>query len=223
MSKLIIQTPPAWQSQVLLAGALAALAAAELGAVAYAFQSASMSQVLDLGGMMVPTDVVLKTAMSIAAGLCVALGPVIAAHLWRSGRKGLRRQAYLAIAAALVGLCVSTSNLSGYFAWTRSQREVETIRANPLYAVAAANAAKVVSGEISYLIGADRELLAAGQGLSAADRNGGDVGRALFILVLISGMGSAYRLPTRPKKVVKRPRRGRSSSENVMDLRASPR
>jgi len=219
MTKSYTNTPPQWQSQTLLVGALLALGAAELGAVAYAYQSASRSQILELGGFGVPTDVVLKTAMSVAAGLCVALGPAVAAHLWRSGRKGQRRQALLAIAAALVGLCVSTSNLSGYFAWTRGQREIETVTSNPLYAVAVANAERVARGEISYLTGADRRLLSEGQALSAAARDGGDVGRALFVLILISAMGSAYRLPAKPK-AAKRTRRRRNDTSEIDGARA---
>lgn len=200
---------PTWQSRCLLAAALLALAAVEIGAAAYAFQSASRAQILTVGGVVIHTDVALKTAMSIAAGLALALGPVIAIHKWRTGRKGARREAVLAGVACLVGLVVSTSNLSGYFAWTRGQLAVEQARTNPLYRVAAANAEAVVQGRAAYITGADRRILAAGLGQATAVRDGGDVMRALGILLLVSGMATAYRLPGEPRAPAKRRRKPR--------------
>lgn len=214
MTKSYTHTPPAWQSKALLAGALAALLAVELAAAAYAYQSASRAQVLALGGgVEIATDVVLKTAMSIAAGLALALGPSVAWHLWRGKRVGLRRQAYLAIAASIAGLVIATTNLSGYSAWTRQQRTVEAVTTNPLYALAVDNAAKVRSGELAYLSGADRTLLREGQALTTAQRDFGDVARAVLILLLVSGMATAYRLPHTPKKARDRSRKLNDTTE----------
>lgn len=189
-------TLPVWQSRVLLAAGFAAFLAAELGAGVYAFQSASASQ--EVWG--IPTDAALKTVLSVAAGLGVALGAAVAAWLWRTGRKGLRKQAYLAMVITAWALFVSVGNLSGYFGWTRAQREVEAVTTNPLYAVAAANAQAVVEGRAPYLTGADRRLLMDGQANADAQREAGDVSKALAVHLLILGFGTAYRLPTPTKR-----------------------
>jgi len=221
MSKSYTPTPPRWQSLVLIGGALTALAAVELSCATYAWQTASTAQTLELGGLAVPSDVALKTAQSVAAGLCVALGPAVALHLWRSGRVALRRQAWLGVAAALVGLVVSTSNLSGYYAWTRQQHAAEAAAASPLYAVAQAAAARALA-EDGYLAHADRVVLERAQTPATAARSGGDVARALLILTLVSGMSAAYRLPGKAKAQPKRRARVRAQG-NVTPLNAGRR
>lgn len=223
MSKSLPHTPPAWQSKVLVAGALAALAAVELSAATYATQTASRDQILVVLGIAIWTDVVLKTAMSLAAGLALALGPVIALHHWRSGTAKAKRQlAVLAAGAALVGLFISTSNLSGYYAWTRQQNAAEVTRSGALYELAEANAARAIEAARTagapqvYLSSSERALLEAGQAPVTAARTEGDIGRALLILALVSAMATAYRLPE-PAKQAKRSRARKRNDTSELD------
>lgn len=195
---------PVWQSRVLLASGLAALGAAALGSGVYAFQSASVSQ--EVSG--IPTDAVIKTTLAVAADIGVALGAAVTAWLWWSGRKGLRRQAGWAIAATALAFSLGVSNLSGYSAWTRAQHAVDAAVANPLYAVAVANAERVARGELAYVTGADRRLLMSAQAPVTAEREFGDWLRAVGLHVLVLLFGFAYRLPANKAKAkkAKRPR-----------------
>ncbi len=182
---------PTWQSRALLGASLAALAAAELGAGVYAFQSASASQ--EVWG--VPTDAALKTVLSVAAGLGVAFGAAVTAWLWRTGRKGLRRQAWLAMVMTAWALAISTGNLAGYFAWTRAQHAAETVRASETYQVARERQA-----ERAYLTRADEAVLRRGEAPADAEREPGDLGKAFGVHLLILGFGAAYRLPAPAKR-----------------------
>jgi hypothetical protein len=177
---------PLWQSRALMCAGLAALAASELGAGAYAFQSASASQEV----MGVPTDAALKTVLSVAAGLGVAFGAVVTAWLWRTGRKGMRRQAWLAAVMTAWALTISVGNLSGYFAWTRAQHVAETVRASEPYRIALD---RIEHG--GYVPDDDYRTVRQGQPPSDAERETGDVGKALGVHLLILGFGAAYRLP----------------------------
>jgi hypothetical protein len=191
---------PMWQSRALLGAGLAALAAAELGSGVYAFQSASGAQ--QVWG--VPTDAVLKTAMSVTAGLGVAFGMVVTAWLWRTGRKGLRKQAWLAMAVTIVALAISVSNLSGYFAWTRAQHSAEQVRSSEAYHIALT---RIESG--GYVPDADYRTVRRGQAPADAERESGDLGKALGVHLLVLGFGAAYRLPasaTRRRKASKKSR-----------------
>lgn len=182
---------PTWQSRALLLAGLAALAAAELGSGVYAFQSASGAQ--QVWG--IPTDAVLKTAMSVTAGLGVAFGMVVTAWLWRTGRKGLRKQAWLAMAVTAVALAISVSNLSGYFAWTREQHAAEAVRAQESFRIAAER-----RDAGAYLSRSDEALLRRGQAPTDAERESGDLGKALGVHLLVLGFGAAYRLPVPAKR-----------------------
>lgn len=194
---------PVWQSRILLVAGLAALAAAELGAGIYAFQSAARSQ--ELYG--VPVDATLKTVISIAAGLGVALGASVSAWLWRTGRKGLRKQAQLAILMTIWALTISIGNLSGYFAWTRAQHGAEAVRATTAYQVAVER----INGR-EYVSDEDRALARRGQAPSDAERELGDIGKAFSVHLLILGFAAAYRLPAPPKKKrATRPQRARGT------------
>lgn len=188
------------ESKLLVLGGFIALSAAEFAGGVYAWQTASAAQTLTLLGVAIPTDAVLKTVLNGAAGLCLLFGPAIAWHKLRAGRKnqGMKREAIIAVAASLTGLCIATGNLSGYFAHTRGQAEAGEAAANPLYAVAASHAALAASDVrySAYLSSADRALLAAAT--PKAERDVGDVGKALGLLLLIAAMGSAYRLPEKP-------------------------
>lgn len=188
------QSQPQWQSALLLGAALLTTAAAGLGGVIYAEQTASPSQ--SFYG--IQTDVALKTAMAVSADLGVAFGAIVTAWLWRTGRKGLRKQAILAGVMTAWALLISTGNLSGYFAWVRNQTQVEAVRANPLYALAQADAERAARGQI-WLSSADRRILEQGQTLATATREGGDVSKALAVHLLILGFGAAFRLPV-PRK-----------------------
>lgn len=197
------QSQPQWQATLLFWGAMLTTAAAGLGGVIYAEQSASPSQTV----YGIPTDVALKTAMAVTADLGVALGAIVTAWLWRTGRKGLRKQAILAGVMTAWALMIATGNLSGYFAWVRNQTQVEAVRANPLYALAQADAERAARGEI-WLSSADRHMLEQGQTLSTATRDGGDVSKALAVHLLILGFAAAYRLPApRKQEKVRRTRR----------------
>lgn len=182
---------PTWQSRVLLVASLAALAAAELGAGVYAFQSASRSQ--EFYG--IPTDAALKTVLSVTAGLGVAFGAAVTAWLWRTGRKGLRRQAYLAIAMTAWALVISVGNLAGYFAWTRAQHAAEVVRMSEPYRIALE---RVNSG--AYVPDEDRSLIRRGEPPADAERELGDIGKAFGVHILILGFGAAYRLPAPVKR-----------------------
>src|SRR5690606_5146416 len=106
-----------------------------------------------------------------------------------------------------------------YFAWTREQRAIETTTESELYAVAQANARRVARGELAYLTGADRRLLQHGQALTTAHRELGDVLRAAFVLALVSGMATAYRLPgARTKRRTTAKKGRRSFGGEVADL-----
>lgn len=190
MTNKINLSLPIWQSRVLLGAGLAALTAAELGAGLYAFQSASASQ--EVWG--VPTDAVLKTVLSVAAGLGVAFGAAVTAWLWRTGRKGLRRQAWLAMAMTAWALLISVGNLSGYFGWTRAQAVAEAVRASEPYRIALD---RVRSG--AYVTSEDLRLVRRGEAPSDAERELGDVGKAFGVHLLILGFGAAYRLPAQTK------------------------
>lgn len=196
-------TLPEWQSRTLMGAGLAALAAAAFGSGVYAFQSASDSQLV----YGVPTDAVIKTTLAVAADVGVALGAAVTAWLVWSNRKGLQRQAIWAAAATALAFALGVSNLSGYYAWTRGQHAADAARSNPLYAVAVANAARVESGEAPYLLGDDRRILQAAQAPSNAVREGGDVGKAIGLHVLVLLFGFAYRLPAKRKQKVVRKRR----------------
>lgn len=219
-------TAPIWQSRTLITLAVAATVAIECASIAYAAQSASRSQVLDLGFGPIQTDVLLKTLMSVAAGAAVVIGSVVAAHQWRRRHmRGRLSLAWIAVAVTAVGFVISTSNLSGYFAWVREQRAVEVVRDNPLYMAAAANAARVARGELLYLTGDDRRILREAQQVATADRTLGDVGRAGFMLALVAGMATGYRLtdkrpgdaPEQGKAKPKRRRRRASREEPAQE------
>jgi hypothetical protein len=184
-------TLPVWQSRALLVAGLAALVAAELGAGAYAFQSASASQ--EVWG--IPTDAALKTVLSGAAGLGVAFGAAVAAWLWRTGRKGLRKQAWLAIVMTSWALFISVANLSGYFAWTRAMHAAETVRESVEYRTALE---RIEGG--AYVPDDDRRLVRRGNDPADAEREPGDLGKALAVHLLILGFGAAYRLPATAKR-----------------------
>ncbi|MGE0533134.1 MAG: hypothetical protein AB7P35_17635 [Hyphomonadaceae bacterium] len=191
MTNKINLSLPVWQSRVLLGAGLAALAAAELGAGVYAFQSASASQ--EVWGL--PVDAALKTVLSVAAGLGVAFGAAVTAWLWRTGRKGLRRQAWLAMAMTVWALAISVGNLSGYFAWTRAQHAAETVRESTAYRVALE---RISSG--AYVPDDDRRLVRRGEAPADAEREFGDVGKAFGVHILILGFGAAFRLPAPAKR-----------------------
>lgn len=182
---------PVWQSRILLGAGIVALAAAELGAGVYAFQSASTSQ--EVWG--IPTDAALKTAMSLAAGIGVAFGAAVAAWLFRTGRKGLRLQAWLAVAMTAWALTISVGNLSGYFAWTRAQHAAEVVRVSDSYRVASE---RRDSGQ--YLSRTDEATLRRGEAPADAERELGDLSKGLGIHLLILGFGAAFRLPAPAKK-----------------------
>jgi hypothetical protein len=184
-------TLPTWQSRALLFSALAALAAAEIGAGVYAFQSASSEQVF----YGIPTDAVLKTVISVVAGLGVAFGAAVAAWLWRTGRKGLRRQAWLAIAMTVWALTISVGNLSGYFAWTRAQAQAEVTRSSVEYRTALS---RIEDG--AYVPDSDRAIARRGEAPADAERELGDLSKAFGVHILILGFGAAYRLPAPAKK-----------------------
>lgn len=190
MANKIILSLPVLQSRALLGAGLVALTAAELGSAVYAFQSASASQ--EVWG--VPTDAVLKTALSVTAGLGVAFGMVVTAFLWRTGRKGLRLQAWLALVVTTVALAISASNLSGYFAWTRAQHGAEQVRASAAYQIALD---RIEAG--GYVPDQDYRTVRRGQAPADAERELGDLGKALGVHLLILGFGAAYRLPA-PRK-----------------------
>lgn len=201
-------TLPVWQSRVLLGAGLAALAAAALGSGVYAFQSASASQ--EVYG--IPTDALIKTTLAVAADIGVALGAAVTAFLFLSGRKGLKRQAWVAAAATALAFCIGTANLSGYFAWTRAQHGVDAVIEDPLYRVAVANAERAVDDPRFHLNGTDRRLLEAARTPDTAERDFGDVLRAIGLHILVLLFGSAYRLPTRKaaksKRSTRRPAKG---------------
>lgn len=184
-------TLPTWQSRALLGSALAALAAAEIGAGVYAFQSASSEQVF----YGIPTDAVLKTVLSVAAGLGVAFGAAVTAWLWRTGRKGLRRQAWLAMFMTAWALTISVGNLSGYFAWTRAQAAAEAVRETESYRQALARERAGV-----YVSDDDRRTIRRGEAPVDAERELGDLSKAFGVHLLILGFGAAYRLPAPVKK-----------------------
>lgn len=203
------QTLPVWQSRVLLTAGLAALAAAALGSGAYAFQSASASQ--ELWG--IPTDAVIKTTLAVAADIGVALGSAVTVWLWRSGRKGFQKQAYVAAVATAWAFILGVGNLSGYSAWTREQHAVDAVLANPLYQVAAANAERAAADPAHfYVTGQDRRLLLAAQAPVTATRDFGDVSKAIGLHALVLVFGFAYRLPAAkktPKKKAARVQKGK--------------
>ncbi len=182
---------PVWQSRILFLAGLAALGAAELGAGVYAYQSAARAQLV----YGVPIDAVLKTVISIAAGLGVALGASVSAWLWRTGRKGLRKQALLAICMTAWALMISVGNLSGYFAWTRAQYAAETTRESAVYQIALE---RVRGG--AYVPNEDRRLVSHGAAPSDAEREFGDVGKSFGVHLLILGFAAAYRLPAPHQK-----------------------
>lgn len=210
------QTLPVWQSRILLAAGLAALTAAALGSGAYAFQTASASQ--EVWG--IPTDAVIKTTLAVAADIGVAFGAAVTMWLWRSGRKGLRKQAYVAIAATAFAFILGVSNLSGYFAWTRQQHTIDAVHANPLYELAVANADAVREGRLPYLAGHDRRLLLEGQIATTAVRDSGDLGKAFGLHLLVLVFGFAYRLPApRQQRRVRRARAPRGEPRLVVNNR----
>lgn len=182
---------PVWQSRVLLGAGLAALAAAELGSGVYAYQSASASQVF----YGIPTDATLKTVLSVTAGLGVAFGAAVTAWLWRTGRKGLRKQAYLAAVMTVWALAISVGNLSGYFAWTRAQHAAEVVRLTDSYKVALE---RTQAG--AYVSAEDRRLVLRGEAPADAEREVGDLSKAFAVHLLILGFSGAYRLPEPAKK-----------------------
>lgn len=221
MSKSYTLTPPRRQAQALFWGGMLALAAAELGGVTYAMQTASQAQTLDLGGgVIVQTDVVLKAAMQIAAGLCLAIGPAVAAYQWRGSARNKTKRAFawVAIAASLIGFVVATTNLSGYMAHTRGQHVAEAAASGPLYDLAVANAARAAAG-LAYLSSRDRELLEAAQAPATARRSFGDIAKAALMLALISAMGSGFSVAAAVKKPKRqRKPRARGAGENVEAL-----
>lgn len=202
MQKHTTTQAPVWQSRALLTGALLAAGAAGVGSAVYAFQSASLAQVF----YGVPTDAVLRTMTAVAADLSVVFGPVVTVHLWRTGRRGLRRQSYLAAAVALIGLLISVGNFSGYLAWTRGQRVAEAAQGSVLYAAAVDH---IRSG--GYVSPEDRNAVTAALAPAGAERQLGDVAKALLVLAGSAGMASAYRLPLAPKR--------RRSSKRPADIR----
>lgn len=214
MSKSYTLTPPAKQAKALFWGGMIALGAVELGGVTYAMQTASPDQVLDLGGgLALQTDVVLKAAMQIAAGLCLAIGPAVAAWQWRGARRNKTRRAYawVAIAASIVGFAIAAGNLSGYRAWTRDQHVTAAAAESPLYRVALANAARAEAGQ-GYLSASDRAALRAGEAPTTAQRTLGDWIGAGLTLLLVSAMGSGFQVAgagrakrTRRPKAARRP------------------
>lgn len=202
-------TLPEWQSRVLLAAGLCALAAAALGSAVYAFQSASDSQAV----YGIPTDAVIKTVLAVAADIGVALGAAVTAWLFFSGRKTYVRQAYVAAAATLLAFILGVVNLSGYSAWTRSQHAADAARANPLYELAVANADRAQADPRFYLSRTDRDLLEAGQTPDTATRDAGDVAKAIGLHVLVLLFGFAYRLPTRRKAAKRKVKKSRAQGQ----------
>ena len=197
---------PELQSRILLGAGLAALAAAALGSAVYAFQSASTSQ--EFYG--IPTDAVIKTTLAVAADIGVAFGAAVTAWLFWSGRKGLQRQAIVAIAATSLAFVLGVVNLSGYSAWTRQQHSVDSVLENPLYRVAVANAERAERDPRFYLSGSDRDLLEAGRDPQTAIRDAGDVFKAVGLHILVLVFGFAYRLPTRRKEVKRKAKKSRA-------------
>lgn len=191
---------PEIQSRILLTAGLCALGAAALGSAVYAFQSASDSQ--SFYG--IPTDAVIKTTLAVAADVGVAFGAAVTAWLWWSGRKGLRRQAYVAMVATGLAFSLGVVNLSGYSAWTRQQHGRDAAMASPVYAVALANAERAERDSRFYLTGTDRRLLEAAQAPLTAERDAGDLGKAIGLHILVLVFGFAYRLPMKRKLPVKR-------------------
>lgn len=200
---------PEIQSRVLLGAGLAALAAAALGSAVYAFQSASDSQ--QVYG--IPTDAVIKTVLAVAADLGVALGAAVTAWLWWSGRKSYQRQAVWAIAATALAFSLGVSNLSGYSAWTRAQHSADAAQANPLYAVAVANAERAAADPRYFVSGSDRRLLAAAQTPDTAQRDFGDVMKAIGLHILVLLFGFSYRLPTRRKATKRKAKQSRAQGK----------
>lgn len=182
---------PVWQSRALLVAALAALAAAALGSGVYAFQTASASQ--EVWG--IPSDALLKTVLSCSAELGVAFGAVVTAWLWRTGRRGLRKQAYLAGAMTAVAVLVAAGNLAGYTAWTRAVRVAEVARSSDEYRIAARR-----RDANQYLSGADEAILRRARAPADAEREAGDWGRAFAVHICILGFGAAFRLPAAAKR-----------------------
>lgn len=182
---------PVWQSRALLCASLAALAAAALGSGVYAFQSASASQ--EFYG--ISTDAITKTVLSFSAEIGVAFGAVVTAWLWRTGRKGLRKQAYLAAIMTAWALMISVGNLAGYFAWTRGHRAAEVVQQSEAYQIAADRRATN-----AYLSNNDEAVLRRGEAPADAERELGDIMKALGMHILILGFGAAYRLPAPAKR-----------------------
>lgn len=216
---------PAWQSGVLLGTALTALAFCEYASGFYAWKNASLDQVLVLWGFSIPLDAVIKTGLSIVAGITCTLGFPVAMHLWRTGRKGLQRQAKLAFAVSGVAAVLTMSNLSGYYAWTRDTAEALKFQTTLEYRTAAddyAADAQVLRSNGS--LGQDRydqhkadlATLQRGEVKATAERHLGDVGRASVILALIIGAASAFRLPgTAARKAVRRTKKAQPAQRGL--------
>lgn len=199
------QTIPSRQSAALLLASLAATAAAATACAIYAVQSASPSQAI-LG---IPTDAALKTVMAVVADLGVCFGAIVAAWLWRTGRKGLRKQAIFAMVMTAFATAAAVGNLGGYFAWTNGQHVADVTKASPLYPVALEHARlEAAHPGVGYLSSRDRDMLEKAQVPDTAHRTDGDTLKALGIHLLILGFGAAYRLPAprkaRKAKVTKR-------------------
>lgn len=183
---------PHTQSKWLLATGLAVLGAASFGEAVYAFQTASQAQTIEIAGVNVPFDAVVKTVIALGAGVFGAVGLPVSIALWRRGGKTRRwqNQARLGFGLAAVAILISVGNLSGYFAYTRSQANAEIAAASPLYVAAIAKAER---GET--LARYEREALDAAQVSATAQRDLGDLFKAALAYGLIVACGAAYTLP----------------------------
>lgn len=149
----------------------------------------------------------------VAADIGVAFGAAVTAWLWWSGRKGLRKQAYVAAAATSLAFVLGVVNLSGYSAWTRQQHAVDAVLANPLYQVAVANAERAEADPRYYLNRTDRELLSAAQAPQTAARDAGDIAKAVGLHILVLVFGFAYRLPTQRKQTKRKSKQTRAQGK----------
>jgi hypothetical protein len=190
---------PEWQSQTLLVSALAATGAAAAMCAIYAWQSASPSQAI----FGIATDAALKTAAAVLADVGVALGAIVTMWLLQTGRKARRPQIIVAATMTALSFGYAVGNLSGYYAWTRDQRQLEAVHANPAYAIAELHARQVLAGARPYLLGGENRMLEQGQSLATADRKDGDWWKAIGLHALILGFGAAYRLPASRKTTVR--------------------
>lgn len=173
-------------SMIIAGAGLAFLAVIETASAVYAFRTGDKS-IMILG---LPLDAMLKTAASLVVAIAAFGGAIIAQSKRGKGRL---------LAYAVTALCFGWTavNFSGFTAYARQASDAAQIKESVLYKQALETVKIGGDGYADYDARKEAQaVIQSGEPPVTAERQFGDLLRAVVAIALVWGMAAAFRVPT---------------------------